>query len=75
MDGRPHTIRAISWQIISACVEYKSEQRRNKTARENATQEIVRDLNFPELTVRRRKFENQKSYFSLVFNTSHSVVL
>jgi hypothetical protein len=41
----------------------------------NATQEIVRDLNFPELTVRGRKFENQKLFFVFQSEPSRCVAI
>jgi hypothetical protein len=42
-------------------VEHKSEHYINKTAGENALQEILQEMYFPQLTIGGRKIENQSS--------------
>jgi hypothetical protein len=48
MDGRPHNMALVVMKDGDCLCNTKSEQRKKK-ARENALQEIVQGLNFPEL--------------------------
>jgi hypothetical protein len=50
MEGRPHTVGARYYERSECFWNRKYEHLRNKTAREDALQEIVQELNFPELT-------------------------
>jgi hypothetical protein len=58
MGGRPHTVRLECTEDCECLWNTKYEHYTNKTTGENAPEEILQEMNFPQLTIGGRKIEN-----------------